>query len=338
MRVLHWLRPLVGNGPLNAWAHNDDGRRSSSWFGRTKTEDDGFSGPIGETLMKKTISCVALAALAGLCASSAHAAPVSVSLTLQPSSILSLTVNALGGITASTTTVLSGNQNVTIDNGDMRVAVGNITVPDLADTISLDGGLINISDASLNLNLGPLGTVLAGFQNAKLTGLTSTGNLPLNYIGGFATYNFDPGDPFGGNVTSTSINNGVLTYSGSGAVALLLGSGTLDFATDPVGFDLPELGDVATLNQSETFLGASTMGSMICSTYNVDVLLSAPLSVSQNILTDPIDVLAILQGQIVASGSYLYTVCVPIPEPSSIVLLGIASIGMLPLVRRLRKK
>ncbi|MBX7167328.1 MAG: PEP-CTERM sorting domain-containing protein [Pirellulales bacterium] len=261
--------------------------------------------------MKKfAILSVALAVL-GFATTKSFAAPTPVNLTLTGSNIL-LTIDALGAITATVGFNPTGSQNITLDDCDP-----------IATSMTFDGGLFNLSDQTLLLNLGALGVIRTGFIGVKIGGLSSTGSIPLNYLGGTWNYSFDPGDPNGGNVTSAAINQGILTYAGSGAIALLLGSGTLDFNTDPVVADLPSLGQIGSLQQ--TFLGASG-GS---TTYGV--LLSAPLSVFTAIDTD-LGINATLQGLVQATGTYI---CVP--EPSTVVLLGVALAALVPMYRRIKK-
>ncbi|MBX7168059.1 MAG: PEP-CTERM sorting domain-containing protein [Pirellulales bacterium] len=264
--------------------------------------------------LTKIVSTFALTALLALCAQPALATPTPVTLTLTPASVLTLTVAALGSVTGTTTTTLTGTQGITLDDG----------VP-TATSMTLDGGNINLSDASLFLNLGfLLGGVNAGIKNGHLTGLVSTGSVPLNYTAGTWNYTFDPGDPSGGNLTSAGIDNGILTYNGTGIIGSLLGSGTLDFSTSPANFDLPPLGQVATLTQ--TLLGSSG----VSTTYKITM--SAPINVAQSVLTAPVQVDATLVGGIVATGTYVVA-----PEPSTIVLLGIALAGLVAMRRKIRR-
>ncbi|MBX7166136.1 MAG: PEP-CTERM sorting domain-containing protein [Pirellulales bacterium] len=260
----------------------------------------------------KKFSMLAMAVVVlGLTTGKSLASPTAVSLTLTNSTLL-LTVDALSAITASIGFNPTGTQNIVLDDCDP-----------LATSMQFTGGQINLADQTLNLNLGALGVIRAGFFNTSMNALNSTLSVPLTYTGGVWNYSFDPGDTTAGNVVSSSINQGLLTYAGSGAIALLLGSGTLDFSTDPVNAEIPSLGQIGTLTQ--TLLGSGG-GS---TTYGV--LLSAPLSIFTSIDSD-LGINATLQGVIQATGSY---VCVP--EPSTLVLLGVAAAGVLPLVRRAKR-
>ncbi|MBX7166237.1 MAG: PEP-CTERM sorting domain-containing protein [Pirellulales bacterium] len=244
----------------------------------------------------------------GFATTRSFAAPAYVHLNLAGSSLL-LTIDALGAITATVGFNPTGTQEIFFDDGCDPTSM------------TFDHGDFSLSDQTLQLNLGALGNVRVGFAGVKLGGLVSTGNVPLNYTGGTWNYTFDPGDPTGGNVTSIAIDEGLLTYVGSGAISLLLGSGTLDFATDPVIADLPSLGQTGTLTR--------TLLSSASSSYSV--VLSAPLSVYTAVDSD-LGIYATLQGVILATGTYM---CVP--EPSTLVLLSIALVGLIPICRRIRK-
>lgn len=265
--------------------------------------------------MKRTM-CLAFLALASTLAlsGSAKAAPVSLSLTVQSAqSVLSIVVTTPIG-NGNTTTALSGTQDITLLEAD-PISTG----------VRFDGGDIAMTDASFTVNI-IVASVTAGFIGAHLTGLESTNYVDLNYTGGSWNYTLDPGDtsgPQGPNVTSAGIDQGILTYQGGG-LASALGSGTLDFTAEPVEFALPSLGNTSSLTQ--TLLGSTG----VTTTYRV--VLSAPLTISQLILTDPVQVTATLRGAIVATGTYIV-----VPEPSTVILLGAALLGLVPFYRRLNR-
>ncbi|MBX7166137.1 MAG: PEP-CTERM sorting domain-containing protein [Pirellulales bacterium] len=242
-------------------------------------------------------------------ASCCIAAPVSTTLTLVPGSNLTLTVRLLGSISTSVNVPASGTQNLTLDSCDP-----------LATTLSFDGGQLFADDNSFTFDLGALGSASASLIDVTLAALNTPGQIPLSYSGGTWNYQFDPADSTNSN-TYSGVNGGLLTYQGSGPIALLLGSGTLDFSSDPLYFELPQGGELATLNQTllGTSGGASTYG----------LTLTLPLSVNAQIVVPGLGVDAYFSGTIGATGSY---VCVP--EPSTVVLLAAALAGFLPLARR----
>jgi len=100
---------------------------------------------------------------------------------------------------------------------------------------------------------------------------------------------------------------------------------------DPVVVTISPLGQIGLVTQDVTVTGDTIV---------VDVVVSAPLDFAFDILITPglstvIPEFTIdfdFSGALVATGSYTTI----IPEPSTLVLLGIAIAGMIPLWRRLR--
>lgn len=255
----------------------------------------------------------------GFSTKEASAAPVSLTLTLTDQAGAGLFIAAIGGaVTSSIPFEISGTIDVTLDDAIDDLAGTNDTT-----SINLDGAQIFLSDETLNLSLGFLGGVSAGLDGLEITTLQSASPIALtttNPTNPFE-YNFDPG---GGNPTELAIGAGLFTYNGTGALGGALGSGTIDFSTEPLSAEIPSVGAIGLLTQTVTVTGSTVV---------VDVVVSAPLSFSDEILTDPVDVIVDLTGALVATGSYTTI----IPEPSTMVLLGVALVGLIPMWRRLRK-
>lgn len=263
--------------------------------------------------MKKSALFALMAALALSAASKSQAAPVPVTLTLVSSSVL-LRIDVSGLVTTSVNVALSGTQNILLSE-----PAGGGVIPSFQFT----GGDIDLADTSLSLVLpAGGGTVDAELIGVGTTGLTNNGVIPLTFTGGTWAYSFDPGGPVPAtNKTSVTLNSGFLTYIGTGTLGGLLGSGTQDFGASPAGFELPALGQIGTLTQS--LLGSTG----VTTTYRV--VLTAPVTVSDDLITDPVAVAATLSGNIVATGTYTL-----VPEPSTVILAGIGLIALVPYARR----
>lgn len=273
-----------------------------------------------------SFTCLALTAMVafGQTAQTAQAASVPIQLTLTDDAGANLFIAAIGGVvTASIPFDISGTIDVSLD----EAISGNLVPDELVNNttgIALTGADIDLSDESLSLSLGLLGGVDGAIVGAGINTLDSNGNIALtttNPTNPFE-YSFDPG---GGNPTSLAIDQGQFTYLGFGPLGGALGSGTIDFSSEPVEAELPSLGQIGLVTQDVV--------AQIGNTVTVDVVVSAPLTFSDTILTDPIDVTVDLSGALVATGFYTYIV----PEPSTLVLLGIAFVGLIPMWRRLRK-
>jgi len=201
---------------------------------------------------------------------------------------------------------------------------GSLTVffNDLA-TISLLDAQIDLSDETLSLALGFLGSVDGALTGLGINALSSSGPIAMTETGSIGvdpfTSTFDPG---GGSPTTLDIDEGVFTYLGTGPIGGLLGSGTVDFGADPISATLDPVGQIGLVTQNFTISNGSLF---------VDVVVSIPLTFADTVLTDPLVVDVELSGALVATGSYWFAT---IPEPSTLVLLGIAIVGMIPLRRR----
>ncbi len=271
-------------------------------------------------MKKLSLTCMALAAMVAF-GQTAKAAPVSTQLTLTGASGVNLFISTLGGaVTADIPFDITGTIDITLEDQIDDGVSGTATT-----AIALDDAAIDLSDQSLNLSLGFLGGVEGEITGAGINQLSSNGNIPLtntNPTDPF-TYTFDPG---GGSPTSITIDEGLFTYLGTGPVGGLLGSGTLDFASDPIAAELGPVGQIGLVTQD--------IGAQVGNTVTVDVVVSAPLTFADTLLTDPVTLDVDLSGALVATGFYTYVI---IPEPSTLVLLGIAFVGLVPVWRRLRK-
>lgn len=274
--------------------------------------------------MSRTIRVVAaLAAVSalGLGASVANAKPVHLSVNSSLSTI-KLTISAVGGgLTAAATATVAddlppaeapystpftttyplagfGNNSGGLDAE--LVCIG--TTP---DAFQIAAGEVDLSDVALSLNLGFLGAVDAGGTGLGAS-LSSGIVLPTSAMPGMGTYDL------GGAVLS--LDQGMITYNGTGPLGGALGSGSFNFeGADAVDFPLPS-GTLATV---KTDVGGG-------------VTVTIPINVTTTVLTDPIDVTAILNGQIVLTG-------IKVPEPGTLVLIGMGAVAMIPVIRRRRR-
>ncbi len=258
--------------------------------------------------------------------STAKAAPVEVVLTLTSDSGVELFVETFDfAVTSITPLDWTGTMNVILDDEEPP-----------SSTIAFNGSDIDWSDETLFLDLGLFGGVDAALVNMNIN-ITSTGAVPITPAGGGPPFDgtFDPSDSSLGNVTSGVIDEGALTFFGTGGLGGVLGEGTIDFSEDNLNFDLPEpQPNISMISQSaKNFIGSG--GGF--ETFEVDVLLTMPLQVFDTITTDPVDINYTVEGTIFATGSYQIVEQI-IPEPSTFVLLGVGAMAMVPLMRRWRQQ
>lgn len=202
-------------------------------------------------------------------------------------SFLSLKLTTLSGaVTGEAKATMTGGGTADLDN---------------ANVLSLLGGNAALSDEQLNLSLGFLGNVAAGLQSLGVGLPTGV----FNPVGN--TYDLGGG--------ALIINSGMITYSGSGPVGTLLGTGAFNFNTDPLVFAIPNGIAIASLT-----VGAGPPNA-------TPVTLDIPLNISTIVTTDPIQIDAALTARIVLTG-------VRIPEPGTMALMGLGLIGIIPVIRR----
>jgi len=259
--------------------------------------------------MKKSFAFCASLAVAGLLtASSAQAVPFNfqnVKLGIDPSSFLTIKLDALSGGTSTEVTLdASGMLFVDLEQ-DFDLQTG-VATEALSLTIN-DGSEINLSDGALALDLGLFGSLEAQTVGLGVSALGGPFTPPVSSGGGSTIFDI------GG--TTLSLDQGFITYEGAGFVATLLDPGTFNFVTDPLSVDVPSPATVEILEEQVNNM-------------KNNVTLLIPISVSQSVITQPVDVNATLTALIVATGMKI------IPEPTTFVLLGIGVAGFIAVARR----
>ncbi len=268
------------------------------------------------SLLKRLSATVVIAFAATNCI---QAAPVSLQLTLTNDSSLELFMDALGGgATASVPFDLSGTLDVTLNDAIDDIAVTNDT-----SSIGFDDATIVLSDETFDLSLGVLGGVVGELSGLTINTLSSNGPIPLTPTGLLDPfpYTFDPG---GGSPTEVAIDEGTMTYNGTGGVIILGGPITFDIGSNPIETTINPVGQIGLVTQDATLTGTTLV---------VDVVVSTPITFSDALFTDPTEVNNTFSGAVVATGSYTTIV----PEPSSLVLLGLAAAGLIPVWRRFKR-
>ncbi len=267
------------------------------------------------------------------------ASPVPVTLTLTDSSAANLFISGLlGAFTSSVPIDLSGTLDVEIR--DATYARFDNTVHHFTTSIALTGSDIELSDESISSNRGFLGGVEFGLINVGINQFNSNGQIDLMNLAEVDPfeYTFDPGGGVGG--ADLAIDQGLFTYNGTGVLGGRLGSGIVDFSLDPVGGLLGPVGQIGLVTQDVVLVGDTT---------TVEVAVSVPLPRVEAILTSveyvstfedtvsttQYEVLVELSGALVATGFYTAIV---LPEPSTVVLLGIALVALIPLRRRMIRR
>lgn len=261
--------------------------------------------------MRSTFRVVVVLAIFSLASRAANAVPVPFDFTVSSDSDISLFISALsGGVTASIPFNVSGSFDATIDLD----FISYLEVE--ANDFSIDGSQMSLSDEPILLDLGFLGGVAGSLDGLGINQFSTSQPIPLTETAP-DEYSFDTGD---GDPTQIAIDEGMFTYLGTGAVGGLLGSGTIDFSDDPVAATLGSVGQTGSLVIEEISPGGFYP--------YIEVIVTVPLTFSDTILTDPIDVDVDLSGYLVATG-------IIVPEPSTFILLGLALVALIPLRRQL---
>jgi hypothetical protein len=226
-------------------------------------------------------------------------------------STINLTIAAVGGAaTGAVNTTVTGTiaGDLVVNPVGPNFSPGDLTIQ--TTNINFDMTQVGLSNGSLSINLGFLGAV-----NAETFGVGATldSNGPITPdVAGAPTSTYDPDG------STLTLNVGVITYKGSGAVGGLLGSGTFDFTNDPTSVNIPSAPNSVSLTVSQNPGPKS-------------ITLVIPLSVTTTVTTDPVDITANVTGVIVATGFL-------VPEPGTLVLLGIAAAGLVPVIRKRFRK
>lgn len=258
-------------------------------------------------MKKLVLSSVAFAAMGLLAATQAKAVVVSTTLGIDPSSSIDIVLDALGGSTTGGVTLgASGTIDATFDNVGLS-----------ALALSIDSAAIGLTDGTLTLPLGPLGSVIADTIGVGV-GASSGALAPVSSVGGVSI--FDAGG------TTLSLDTGIITYTATGYAGTLLPPGTFDFGASPLSVAVAGGNTVKVVEAPKD------------ATSNF-VTLVIPISVSQSIITSPVDVNATLTALIIATGMKLTDNGGPIvPEPASWMLIGLGMMSVVPMVRRRFRK
>jgi len=234
------------------------------------------------------------------------------SLTVDSSqSTINLTLAAIGGAaTGAVNTTVSGTiaGDLVVNPVGPNFSPGDLSIQTI--NVNLDVTQVGLTNGSLSISLGFLGSVDAQTFGVGAT-LDSNGAITPG-VAGVPTSTYDP------NGSTLTLNVGVITYKGSGGVGGLLGSGTFDFTSSPTSVGIPSAPNSVSLTVSQNPGPKS-------------ITLIIPLSVTTTVVTDPVDVTANVAGVIVATGFL-------VPEPGTLVLLGIAAAGLVPVIRKRFRK
>ena len=163
--------------------------------------------------------------------------------------------------------------------------------------------------AKIYFCLGPLGAVFADLIGLGFS--TTSGPLALVNTSGSMR-------PFDLGGTTLSLDQGLITYEATGYAGTLLEPGTFDFNVDPLNFEVDPGPTVKIIEE-------------LAQPGKANVTLLIPISVETQVTTDTTDIKAILNATILATGMKM------VPEPTTMVLLGIGVVGFLAVVRRQRR-
>lgn len=258
---------------------------------------------------RRHIAIVLGAAWLATTASVSWARPIYWAAVSQASSIEVIASALDGALTASASTTVSSASASRADLlGDAAPGV-----------LSLVDGHVQLADRTLSVDLAEFGRIDAGISNLAARLPTGSYAPTLNYAGppGYGRYDLS-GAPL-------TIDGGLLTYSGTGSLGGLLGSGSLDFAAAPLSFFAPP-GTTGHLLKS----APGPRGGEV-------VVFGVPLDIRTPVIQDPLAVDLRIRGQLVlygfragAGGS------LAVPEPASWALLTIGGAACVVAARRRR--
>jgi len=229
---------------------------------------------------------VVLALLSSFCGSATASMMSAVEMTLSTNSKVTITISASSGtITTSVSTQISGTIMSWVGCHEDPM-FGH--VPDLISITSAD---ITVSDASLTVNAGDLGSLFGLIQDVKIN---ATGPHLTGTTIGTGKAKFD----FGG--TTLSVIDGYLTYEGEGTFGSLAGTGEFDFGANPESAELPT-GSTLTIMQTPTVDPEKFI-----------ISVNLPVNIAlEDIITNPVEVDGTIIGLFAASGIKMITIAPP---------------------------
>lgn len=237
----------------------------------------------------------------------ARALPLGFKTELDPSqSSFNLSLSYSGVVTAQTVSTVSGPAVTDGLDGVMDVvdSVGNVP-----GSATITGGGFGVSNASSLLDMIFLGQLAFGTQNLHVALAGNMGAVgppvPDVVLGGTNTYSLAG--------TSLVFNGGGLSYSATGSVAKLIGTGTFTSMAFPLTGN-------ATVKLSAPGPGGLRNLTISVPVNSSNVLLPFPPSV-------PVQINSKVTGNLVFTGTR-------VPEPSTVALLALGLVGMTPVIRR----
>lgn len=193
--------------------------------------------------------------------------------------------------------------------GSVNITTGGL-LPNEYGSVEVTGSNIAMNDSSMVIDLGAFGGSLSfSLSGAQLNATTD----PQVLVGGPANFSFDLGS------ANYILNAGTLSYVGAGTLGGSFGSDSLDLTLQPLATSLL----TPTGGLLETVFDELTK--------QVFVTLTLPVESSGPFEFGNVEAQLSMTGVIVATGVYV------VPEPTGLVLLGLAGLGLIPALRRHRK-